>query len=177
MSNEDGSVWVICNGEIYNFQTLRAEMEQRGHQLASYSDTEVIIHLYEEYGEEFPRHLRGMFALAIWDSRQQRLLLARDRAGKKPLFYFHDGQQFIFASEIKAILAHPAVTRRVRVEAIPAYLTYGYVPTPDTLFANIQRLPPGHLLTVDAQGLCVGPYTDSDVARPQPAPSPCLQFR
>jgi asparagine synthase (glutamine-hydrolysing) len=170
MSNEDGSVWVICNGEIYNFQTLRAEMEQRGHQLASYSDTEVIIHLYEEYGQEFPRHLRGMFALAIWDSRQQRLLLARDRVGKKPLFYFHDGQQFIFASEIKAILVHPAVPRRVRVEAVPAYLTYGYVPTPDTLFADIQRLPPGHLLTVDAQGLRVRPYTDSDVARPQPAP-------
>jgi asparagine synthase (glutamine-hydrolysing) len=170
MSNEDSSVWVICNGEIYNFRTLRAELEQRGHQLTSYSDTEVITHLYEEYGNEFLRHLRGMFALAIWDSRQQRLLLARDRVGKKPLFYFHDGRQFIFASEIKAILAHPAVTRRVRVEAIPAYLTYGYVPTPDTLFANIQRLPPGHLLTVDAQGLRVRPYTDSDVARPRPAP-------
>ncbi|MEW5957100.1 MAG: asparagine synthase (glutamine-hydrolyzing) [Chloroflexota bacterium] len=170
MSNEDGSIWIAFNGEIYNFQTLRTELERRGHRLVSRTDTEVIIHLYEEYGEEFLRHLRGMFALAIWDSRRQQLLLARDRLGKKPLHYFYNGQRLVFASEIEALLADPLVPRRVRVEAIPAYLTYGYAPTPDTLFADIQRLPPGHRLMVGPTGLSIRPYADSDVARPQPAP-------
>lgn len=171
MSNEDGSIWITFNGEIYNFQTLRAEIEQRGHCLKSRTDTEVIIHLYEEYGEEFLRYLRGMFALAIWDSREQQLLLARDRLGKKPLYYFYDGQRLVFASEIKAVLADPAVPRRVRLEALPAYLTYGYVPTPDTLFADIQRMPPGHLLLVRPGDLQVRRYTDGDVARPQLPPA------
>lgn len=171
MSNEDGSIWIAFNGEIYNFQTLRAQMEQRGHSLKSRSDTEVIIHLYEEYGEEFLSYLRGMFALAIWDSRKQQLLLARDRLGKKPLYYFFNGQRLVFGSEIKAVLADPTVPRRVRLNALPTYLTYGYVPTPETLFTDIQRLPAGHILLAQSNGLKIYSYTDSDVAHPLAPPS------
>ncbi|MFQ6014042.1 MAG: asparagine synthase (glutamine-hydrolyzing), partial [Anaerolineae bacterium] len=148
MANEDESVWIVYNGEIYNFPQLRQHLAKKGHRFRSNSDTETIIHLYEEHGQECVKHLRGMFAFAIWDDRTRRLLLARDRVGKKPLFYYHDQGQFIFASEIKAILEHPAVPRRVNLGAVPLYLTYGYVPAPQTMFEGIYSLLPGHMMIV-----------------------------
>ena len=147
MSNEDGSVWTVFNGEIYNFATLRAELEGRGHRFKSATDTEVIVHLYEEEGDAFVERLEGMFALALWDARKARLLLARDRVGKKPLKYAElDDGSIVFASELKAILASGAVRRDVDVEAVHLFLGYGYVPGPHTGFSAIRKLPPAHKL-------------------------------
>jgi len=157
LPNEDDTVWVIFNGEIYNFQVLRQELQQRGHRFRSRSDTETIVHAYEEYGEECVARLDGMFAFALWDDRCGRLLLARDRTGKKPLFYAFDGQRLTFASEIKAILAAPWVERRIAVEHLPALLTFGYVPTPGTMYRGIRQVPPASYITVDRSGL-KGPY-------------------
>jgi asparagine synthase (glutamine-hydrolysing) len=147
MPNEDGSLWLVFNGEIYNFKELRKELEPR-HRFRSQGDGEVILHLYEERGDEAVQALDGMFAFALWDGKRRRLLLARDRAGKKPLYY-HDGPDlFAFASEVKSLLAHPRVPRDPDPEALPLYLTYGYVPTPGTFYRGIRALPPGHLLVV-----------------------------
>jgi asparagine synthase (glutamine-hydrolysing) len=148
ITNEDGSLWLVFNGEIYNFRELRNGLEGR-HRFRSHGDAEVILHLYEERGDEAIEGLDGMFALALWDAKRQRLLLARDRSGKKPLFY-HDGPAlFAFASEVKALLAHPAVPHEKDETALPLYLTYGYVPTPGTFYRGIRSLPPGHLMAVD----------------------------
>ncbi len=149
MSNEDQTVWVAFNGEIYNFQELRARLQQRGHRFATRSDTEVIVHAYEEYGDECVTRFRGMFALAVWDQRRQRLLLARDRVGKKPLFYTHADGRLIFASELAALVAHPAVRKDLEYAAIDDYLTYGYIPAPRTPFRNVCKLPPAHYLTLE----------------------------
>ena len=147
MANEDGSLWLVFNGEIYNFREIRRHLEDR-HRFRSRSDGEVILHLYEERGDEAVQALDGMFALALWDARRRRLLLARDRAGKKPLVY-HDGPNlFAFASETKALLAHPDVPHERDPAVLPLYLTYGYVPTPDTFYRGIRTLPPGHLMAV-----------------------------
>ena len=152
MANEDGSLWLVFNGEIYNFRELREELQSR-HRFRSQSDGEVILHLYEERGDEAVPALDGMFAFALWDTRRRRLLLARDRTGKKPLFY-HDGPGlFAFASEVKGLLAHPAVPHRRDESALPLYLTYGYVPTPRTLYRSILSLPPAHLLVATERGL------------------------
>jgi len=149
MSNEDGSVWISFNGEIYNFQSLRLELEAKGHRFATNTDTEVIIHLYEERGEHCVERLRGMFAFAVWDERIRRLLLARDRLGKKPLYYqFHDGR-LVFGSEIKALLAAPGVSREIRPEALLDYLPYFYVPAPKSMFRGIEKLPAGHTLVFE----------------------------
>jgi asparagine synthase (glutamine-hydrolysing) len=148
MSNEDGTVWISFNGEIYNFQELRRQLQQRGHKFATRSDTEVIVHAYEEYGVQCVERLRGMFALAIWDQRRRQLLLARDRVGKKPLFYTLADGRFIFASELPALLAHPAVRRDLDHSAIDDYLTYGYIPAPRTPFHGVDKLPPAHYLTL-----------------------------
>ena len=134
IANEDETIWVIFNGEIYNFQDLRRELEQRGHVFRSMSDTETILHAYEAFGDDCVQHLDGMFAFALWDERRGRLLLARDRSGKKPLFYAFDGTRLTFGSEIKALLACPWIERRIAVEHIPEFLTFGYVPTPRTLY-------------------------------------------
>jgi asparagine synthase (glutamine-hydrolysing) len=158
MSNEDGSLWIAFNGEIYNFQELRTELEGRGHQFRSRSDTETILHLFEEYGTGAFSRLRGMFALAIWDRRTRVLTLARDRAGKKPLFYHHSRQAFVFGSEPKTILQDPDVEARPDLEAIHHYLTYGYVPAPWSAFAGMRKLPPGHWMTVSAEGVRVERY-------------------
>lgn len=158
MPNEDQTVWVVNNGEIYNFAELRDGLLKRGHTFRTRSDTEVLVHLYEEKGEALLHDLRGMFAMAIWDGRRQRLFLARDRLGKKPLCYFHDGDRFVFGSEIKAILQAPGVPRKVDTEALFHYLTYQYVPHPWTMFAGIRKLPPAHFMTVDRAGCRIEEY-------------------
>jgi asparagine synthase (glutamine-hydrolysing) len=152
MSNEDGTIWIVFNGEIYNFQELRGALEKKGHRFKSKSDTEVILHDYEEWGVECLNHLRGMFAFAIWDSKLKRLFMARDRLGKKPLVYFKQNGRFAFASEIKALLQVPGVERKVNNTAIHHYLTYQYVPSPDTIFEGIKKLPPAHYLLYDRDG-------------------------
>src|SRR5436309_10660920 len=149
MGNEDGTVWVILNGEIYNFPALRARLQARGHRFATDSDTEVIVHGYEEWGEDCVTHLNGMFAFAVHDERAQRLFLARDRFGKKPLHYAVAGGEFLFGSEIKALLAHPGVGRDLELPALARYLAYEYVPSPATIFAGIRKVPPAHRLTYD----------------------------
>ncbi|MBM4340292.1 MAG: asparagine synthase (glutamine-hydrolyzing) [Deltaproteobacteria bacterium] len=149
MCNENGTIWIVYNGEIYNFQILRKELEQKGHSFKSNSDTEAILHAYEEWGVECLNYFRGMFAIAIWDSKLQRLFMARDRLGKKPLVYFHQNGYFAFASEIKALLQLPTIEKRVSGYAIHDYLTYQYVPSPDTIFEGIKKLPPAHYLLYD----------------------------
>jgi len=152
MCNEDGTIWITLNGEIYNYQELREELKGRGHRFKSRTDTEVVIHLYEEDGKDLVHKLRGMFAFAIWDDRKRQLLLARDRIGIKPLYYtLHDGQ-LIFASEIKAILKHPGISREIDKEAFYHYLTFVTTPAPMTMFQGINKLPPGYLMTVDDKG-------------------------
>lgn len=146
ISNEDGSVWIVFNGEIYNYRELRKELIARGHRFATRTDTETIVHLYEEEGERCVERLRGMFAFAIWDSRNRSLTLARDRVGKKPAHYALAGGAFVFGSEIKSLLRHPAVRREVNFEAISDFLTFGYVPDPQTAFKGIYKLSPGHTL-------------------------------
>ena len=149
LSNEDSTIWITFNGEIYNFQALRFELESLGHCFRTKTDTEVIVHSYEQWGTACLKRLRGMFAFGLWDQRQQRLLLARDRVGKKPLFYGQFGNRFLFASELQGLLADPQVLREPNYEAIDAYLTYGYIPAPATAFRRIFKLPPAHWLTLD----------------------------
>ncbi len=146
MTNEDGTVWIVFNGEIYNFPALKAELEKKGHTFRSHSDTEVILHLYEEEGPECVKKLRGMFAFAIWSEKDKTLFLARDRVGKKPLFYGFDSHRLIFASEIKAILQDPGFTVKPDLIAIHHYLTYQSVPAPYSAFEGIRKLPPAHYL-------------------------------
>ncbi|MGA2706441.1 MAG: asparagine synthase (glutamine-hydrolyzing) [Isosphaeraceae bacterium] len=151
MSNEDGTVWVTFNGEIYNFLALRAELEAHGHRFATRSDTEVIVHAFEQYGTGCLQRFRGMFAFAIWDQKRRLLFLARDRVGKKPLFYARADGQFVFASELQALLQHPGVRcgREPDPAALDEYLTYGYIPAPGTAFRNVFKLPPAHFLTLE----------------------------
>jgi asparagine synthase (glutamine-hydrolysing) len=146
--NEDRSVLVVFNGEIYNYKELKARLEQLGHQFRTKSDTESIVHAYEEYGDDCVKHLRGMFSFAIWDRNRQRLLLARDRFAKKPLNYYWDGKRFIFGSEIKSIL-EAGVEREVNPIALDEYLVYRYVPAPNTMFKNIMKVPPAHIMVVE----------------------------
>ncbi|MBA7580945.1 Asparagine synthetase [glutamine-hydrolyzing] 1 [subsurface metagenome] len=160
MSNEDHSVWVVCNGEIYNYQALSSELKAHGHVFRSHSDTEVIIHLYEEYGERCVDKLRGMFAFALWDADKRSFFLARDRVGKKPLFFFQDRDQFVFSSSLKSILLNPAVTREINPEIIHHFLTYEYNPTNQTIFEGINKLPPGHLLICKNGEITVKEYWD-----------------
>ena len=152
MCNENGTIWIVFNGEIYNFQEIRAELLKKGHFFKSKSDTEVILHAYEEWGVECLTYFRGMFAFAIWDSILQQVFLARDRLGKKPLVYFSQNGRFAFASEIKGLLQLPNIERRVNDTAIHHYLTYQYVPSPDTIFVAIKKLPPAHYLLYDRNG-------------------------
>src|SRR6266567_2686260 len=158
--NEDDSICVVYNGEIYNFLELRPELEARGHHFRTHSDTEVIVHAYEEYGADCVERLWGMFALALWDSRRRLLLLARDRLGKKPLAYYVDPVHggLAFASELQALLAHPAVPREIDPRAIDDYLTYLYVPSPTSAFRDVKKLPPGHRLVWQDGNVTVEPY-------------------
>jgi asparagine synthase (glutamine-hydrolysing) len=149
MGNEDGSVQIVYNGEVYNFEELRAPLEQKGHRFRSRSDTEVLVHLYEEEGDRFVEKLNGMFAFALWDTRRRRLLLGRDRFGQKPLFWAMVGDTLVFASEIKALLRHPGVPRRVSPRAIDSLLTVNFVPAPGSFYEDVHRLLPGHLLVLE----------------------------
>jgi len=158
MSNEDGAVWITFNGEIYNFQELRKDLESRGHVFRTESDTEAIIHAYEEYGRECLHHLRGMFAFAIWDSRQRVLFVARDRVGKKPVFYFVDGERFLFGSEIKALLADLERPNQLNPIALDHYLAFGYIPAPLTAFQGIKKLPAAHWLEWKEGQVTTGRY-------------------
>ncbi|MFQ5511512.1 MAG: asparagine synthase (glutamine-hydrolyzing), partial [Candidatus Krumholzibacteriia bacterium] len=158
--NEDRTVWVVYNGEIYNHRDLRHDLEHRGHSFHTQSDTETIVHLYEEYGAECVQHLRGMFAFAVWDCTRQRLFLARDRLGIKPLHYFHDGARFLFGSEIKSILACPGVPRDMHPPSLVTYFAYGYVPDPQTMFEGIHKLPPAHTLELEGGRTTLRQYWD-----------------
>ena len=148
MPSEDASLWITHNGEVYNFLEHRDALIAKGHKFRSRTDTEVVLHLYEEYGSACVEELRGMFAFAIWDAKRRCLFLARDRFGIKPLYYSFTPQQFIFSSELPSLLLHPDVQREIDLSALNAYLTLGYVPSPHTLFKHIHKLPPAHTLTV-----------------------------
>jgi asparagine synthase (glutamine-hydrolysing) len=165
ISNEDGSIWIVFNGEIYNYRELRELLLARGHELRTRTDTETIVHLYEDEGERCVERLRGMFAFAIWDRRKRRLFLARDRVGKKPLHYAMVGRTLVFGSEIKSLLQHPGVKREVNLQAISDFLSFGYVPDPATAFAGVRKLPPGHTLTFKDGLINTRRYWDFDYSR------------
>jgi asparagine synthase (glutamine-hydrolysing) len=173
-TNEDGSVQLVFNGEIYNFRELRTELEAKGHRFATRSDTEVIVHLYEEHGDDCVHHLRGMFAFALWDGPRERLLLARDRLGVKPLYYAVPGSgdvQLAFASELKALFEVPGVSRELDLESLTSYLAYLYVPHPRTAVVGARRLPPGHLLVAEGGRVDVRRYWEIDTtAQAEPDP-------
>jgi asparagine synthase (glutamine-hydrolysing) len=162
MSSEDGSVQIVCNGEIYNYEALQHRLEGSGHRLRSQCDIETIVHLYEDEGLDCFRHLNGMFAVAIWDARHRRLVLARDRLGKKPLVYRHEPGRLLFASELKSLLQLADVPRDIDFGSVDAYLTYGYVPPPRTIFRGIAKLPPGHVALWQDDRLTVRPFWQPD---------------
>jgi asparagine synthase (glutamine-hydrolysing) len=159
--NEDGSVWLVFNGEIYNYLQLRGELEAAGHRFYTSSDTEVIVHAYEEWREEgCLSRLRGMFAFALWDVKARSLFLARDRFGKKPLYYAQIGEVFLFGSEIKSVLQWPEVPRRLDLDSVDRFFTYMYVPSPATIFKDVRKLPPGHFAVYDGRNLVIKKYWD-----------------
>jgi asparagine synthase (glutamine-hydrolysing) len=160
LANEDETVWVIFNGEIYNYRELRNELQAQGHRLRTQGDTETLVHLYEDYGPEMVHRLVGMFAFAIWDKKNRQLFLARDRLGIKPLYYCQRGDEFVFASEIKAFLLHPQITARPSAEGIWNYLTYRSVPSPATLLEDIIKVRPGQCLTFSEKGMRSWTYWD-----------------
>jgi len=164
LSNEDGNIWIVFNGEIYNHQDLRKALQERGHRYRTRSDTETIVHLYEEYGRKCVERLRGMFAFAIWDRPKRCLFVARDRLGIKPLYYRFDGNTLLFGSEIKTILAYPGVTPEFHHGALAEYLAFGYLAGEESMFAGIRKLMPGHILTADEHGhVETSPYWDLEV--------------
>lgn len=158
ISNEDGSISVVFNGEIYNYVELRDQLAARGHVFQTQSDTEVIPHLYEEYGDDFPQHLNGMFAIALWDARRQRLVAARDRMGEKPLLYAATPAGFALASELRAFRELNWLTRSIDTGAIGLFFSSMYVPAPHTIFREVKKLPPAHLMVVDVDGIQIRPY-------------------
>ena len=160
-SNEDGTIHMVANGEIYNFESVKAELIARGHRFRSRADVEVIVHAYEEWGAEFVRRLHGMFALAVWDSRTRTLVAARDRAGEKPLYYTVTSEGLLLASEIKALLARPDVSRELDLEALDQFLTYEYVIAPRTIFSSIRKLPAAHYLLYRNNDISVHRYWDA----------------
>jgi asparagine synthase (glutamine-hydrolysing) len=160
ITNEDRTLWLVFNGEIYNHETLRRRLEQKGHRFASKSDSEVIVHAYEEYGDACVDHFNGMFAFAVWDVREQRLLLARDRLGIKPLYYWMDTSRLVFGSELKALIADPQVPRDIDPLAVDQFLTFEYIPAPRTILEGIRKLPPGHRLVFRQGSSTVERYWD-----------------
>jgi asparagine synthase (glutamine-hydrolysing) len=168
--NEDESVWVVFNGEIYNYRKLRSLLTKLGHRFYTKTDTETVVHAYEEFGDDCVRHLNGMFAFAIWDASRRRLLLARDRFGIKPLYYAVNGNRLVFGSELKVLLEHPSVDRRIDVVSLSQYLSFEYVPTPRTILRGVQRLAPGHVLRFSERELSVEPYWDLSLAKSEGRP-------
>ena len=164
IANEDETVWVVFNGEIYNFGELHEDLVKKGHTFKTRSDTEVIVHLYEEEGEQCFEKLRGMFAIAIWDARNRKLVLARDRVGKKPLFYFYDGSRIAFASEMKAILEVPNVSRDIDPQALSDYFSFLYIPAPKSIFKHIRKVLPGHYVVASDNGIREVEYWDISFA-------------
>ncbi|WNM63986.1 asparagine synthase (glutamine-hydrolyzing) [Candidatus Nitrospira neomarina] len=160
MANEDQSVWVVFNGEIYNFQSLHHDLVRKGHQFKTWSDTEVIVHAYEEYGEECFQFFRGMFAIALWDGSKKKLVLARDRVGKKPLYYLVDKDQVAFASEMKAILTVPGVKKEIDLQALSDYFSLLYVPAPKSINKAIRKVQPGHFVRITEKGVEEKEYWD-----------------
>ena len=158
LSNETGDVTLVFNGEIYNYREIRRQLLERGHVFKTHSDGEVIVHLYEEQGPDFVRELNGMFALALWDDRRKQLILARDRAGEKPLFYWHRDHTLVFASEIKSLLAYPAIGRSLDNVALTQYFLCGYFPSPRTVFAEIRKLPAAHQMVIQGGKIRIEPY-------------------
>jgi asparagine synthase (glutamine-hydrolysing) len=168
MSGCDSKLTIVFNGEIYNYRELQRDLESRGHHFKTHSDTEAILHAFEEYGAECVKELRGMFAFAIWDARSQQLFIARDRAGKKPLYYTLTPRgTFIFGSELKSLREHPEFRGQMSVEALDAYLTFGYVPDPLTIFRDVHKLPPGHRLTFASGRVHIEQYWDFSYEEPQ----------
>ena len=165
LSNEDGSIWIVFNGEIYNHGDLRKDLISRGHRYRTQSDTETIVHLYEEYGKNCVQYLRGMFAFAIWDRARRCLFIARDRLGIKPLYYRHQGGTFLFGSEIKTILNHPQVRPEFNRGTLAEYLAFGYIAGEETMYAGINKLLPGHTLILDEhkRELQIEPYWDLNI--------------
>jgi asparagine synthase (glutamine-hydrolysing) len=164
ISNEDQTLWIVFNGEIYNHQELRRGLEEAGHRYRTNSDTETIVHLFEQYGNECVSYLRGMFAFAIWDRSRKRLFIARDRLGIKPLYYYYDGNSFLFGSEIKAILSHTGLRPEFNRATLAEYLAFGYLSGAHSMYAGIHKLLPGHCLTLDESGrLETSQYWDLDV--------------
>ncbi len=168
--NEDHSVAVILNGEIYNYRELRADLESRGHAFRSASDTEVLPHLYEEYGKDMVQYLNGMFAFALWDSTNQRLFIARDRFGEKPLYWGIFDKQLLFASEPKVLLAHPSVRPALNLNALRQYLSFDYIPAPLSIYEGVNKLPAAHTLTLEAGNAVVEPYWSLSYQTKQPVP-------
>lgn len=160
LCNEDGTVWVTFNGEIYNYVELRDQLIQKGHKFVTSSDTEVIVHLYEEKGDDFVNDLRGMFAIGLWDARNKRLLLVRDRLGKKPLFYATLKDRVVFASELKALLPVPGLSRDIEPEALVDYFSLLYVPAPKSIYRQVRKVRPAHLVVFDSQGMRERSYWD-----------------
>ncbi len=158
MPNEDGSLWVSFNGELYNWPDVKGSLAARGHRFRGSSDTEMILHLYEEHGGGLLAHLRGMFAFGLYDKTRRRLLLARDRLGKKPLFYHDDGRRIVFASELKALLLDPSVPREIDEASLADFLTFQYVPAPATIWRGVRKLPAAHMLVCDEGGVKVERY-------------------
>ena len=146
--NEDKSVVVVMNGELYNFREVRADLEKRGHKFETKTDTEILPHLYEEYGEAMLEHINGMFAFALWDKRKQKLLIARDKFGEKPLYYGVFDGKLIFASEPKVLLANPSVKAEINFDALRSFLSFDYVPAPNSIYKGISKLPAAHFLTL-----------------------------
>lgn len=155
---ENKTVWTVFNGELYGFKDIRKNLESQEHKFSTNSDTEIIVHLYEEHGEEFSKHLKGMFAVALFDSRTSKLVLVRDRKGKKPLYYYHDTKLFAFASEVKALLAHPSIRRMENPDALPFFLALGYVPSPFSAFKGISKLEPASQLVMESGKARVSTY-------------------
>src|SRR5262245_37220264 len=175
LCNEDGTIWVVFNGEIYNFMDVRGELEQAGHRFRTRTDTEVIVHAYEEWGDESVHRFRGMFAFALWDAPRRRLLLVRDRLGVKPLYWAHVGNSVLFGSEIKAILASGLIDAEVNRRVLPELLSTRYVSGSETLFRGIHKLLPGQLLTFERGRIRIRQYWDVPVRGTERAARPELR--
>ena len=176
--NEDGSLWIVFNGEIFNYPELRRELLARDHSMYTHSDTECVLHAYEEWGADFPSHLNGQFAFAIWDLKRRILTLARDRVGIKPLYYAQAGKRLVFGSELKALLAHPDVPREIDHGALAQYLSLEYIPSPRSILAGVCKLPPGHVLRWrQADGaIDVSRWWEVDLASSEGVPEPDLDL-